>query len=182
MYTALYYALLYAGEGGIPISFKKVGKALQCHYTIRYVLFQSGEFNLISLVTLFNDSIFTRLSEIDYEGFLDTVSRRLQMFDYLNVFYNHNPINDYLGINYGLKTFWNVIYPNLYSGLTFSDASIFQSNLFKVSYGHGTYEEAVLNYHSDMLPLFGVLYINFGSISFVILTILGFIFSIIYRW
>ena len=113
---------------------------------------------------------------------MDLISRRLGYFDYMNVMFNKEPVNNYLGVTYGLKSFWNVIWPNLSSTLVFHDAGIFQANLFKVAYGHGTYQQAVDNYHSDMLPLFGVLYINFKSFSLLILFFLGYVSSLMFRW
>lgn len=149
---------------------------------LRYQLANSGDFNLSILFSQFSASYENILSQIDMKSIMDLISRRLGYFDYMNVMFNKEPVNNYLGVTYGLKSFWNVIWPNLSSTLVFHDAGIFQANLFKVAYGHGTYQQAVDNYHSDMLPLFGVLYINFKSFSLLILFFLGYVSSLMFRW
>lgn len=110
---------------------------------------------------------------------IDMISRRLSMFDYLNVFFNDLPSNYYLSTIYSLKMLWNVISPS-FLNLEFN-YNILPANLFKASYNYGTYSEVANNYHSDMLPLFGFLYINFGLASFLILFFIIFIIACVYK-
>ena len=108
-------------------------------------------------------------------NFFNSLSARISMLDYSHVLINQTPINDYLGIVYALKTFLNVILPSFVSNaLGIGDALVLQASLFQTAYGLKSYSEAVINYHSDMLPLFAYLYLNFGFMIALILIYLGF--------
>lgn len=136
--------------------------------------------NLVNNVTeLQATTIVDSIDFTDYTYTMDFVSRRLSMLDYLNVFFNEEPSRDYLSLEYSLKMLWNVISPAILN-LEFN-YKIFPANLFKASYGHGSYLEVVDNYHSDMLPMFGFLFINFGALSLLITFFIGFLFSIFFK-
>jgi len=144
--------------------------------------FAGDEFSLYHLISTFSENYERTLGDLDPIEFADFLFRRLSMFDYLNVFFNGEPSADYLGISYGLKLMWNSIWPAFISTYPeFQEAAVFPANLFKVSYGSGTYNEVLDNYHSDMLPLFGYLFINFGPFSLILLFLLGVLISLVYR-
>ena len=123
------------------------------------------------------EETFYRLDYINsLPNFLDVLSARISMLDYSHVLINATPTNDYLGIVYALKTFFNVIFPSFFSNiLGIGDAVVLQASLFQTAYGIKSYSESIVNYHSDMLPLFAYLYLNFGFVISLILIYLGFL-------
>ena len=144
---------------------------------ISYSLSRSGDFSYLQLMSTLYDVRHDIFGNLDVAQWFNVISRRLSMFDYLNVSFNGSTITDHLGLIYGLKTLWNIVTPSFVS---FDDAILFQANLFKVAYGHGTYLEAVGNYHSDMLPLFGSTYVIFGGLSLPIIGLFGYVSSRLY--
>ena len=148
-------------------------------HMVRVMLYTSDTgVNMSYIVNNYDDNLEAVFGQLDIKGVFDQISRRLSMFDYLNVYFNADPSQDYLGFIYTLKMAWNTIWPGFISdSISFSDVGVFPANLFKASYGYGTYEEVLLNYHSDMLPLFGWLYLNMGAFSFLVLFMFGYFFS-----
>ena len=108
---------------------------------------------------------------------VEMLSRRLSMLDYLYVCFNATPTGDQLGLVYQMKAIVNIIFP----GLPFEEAKYFSARLFKVAYGIADYRAIVDNYHTDMLPVFGWLFLNLGSISIVALFLFGTIVGFFYR-
>ena len=143
---------------------------------------QTQEFSLsVSEVKSFLDDDKISLMKISNPSeFLHLVSRRVSMFEYLNVMFTKKPEEkDYLTVGYGLKTVWNIVAPR--GELEYEDAKLFPANLFKAAYSdRWTYEEAQQNYHTDMLPLYGYLYVNLGVGSFLLLTYIGFVVGILF--
>ena len=117
-----------------------------------------------------------------FKDILNPISERLSMYDYSNIMFNYEPVNDYLGFTYGLKMVWNTIIPHyLLPSLYFEEAIVFPANLFKLAYGFGSYEQVIQHYHSDMLPLFGYLFMNMWFISLPVIFLIGFLFSYFYK-
>ena len=144
---------------------------------ISYSLSYSGDFSYLQLFSAFYDARHNIFSTLDVAQWFNVFSKRLSMFDYLNVSFNGSTITDHLGLIYGLKTLWNVFTPSF---LAFDDTILFQANLFKVAYGHGTYLDAVGNYHTDMLPLFGSTYVIFGGLSLPLIGLFGYVSARLY--
>lgn len=144
---------------------------------LSFELSKAGEFSNANLLNLIYEKRHIIWDSFDLQGFFNYFSRRISMFDYLNVLFNGETQTEHLGFLYGLKTLWNVITPSF---IGFDDALIFQANLFKVAYGPETYQEKLTSYHSDMLPFFGSSYAAFGGFSLVLVSVFGYIFSRIY--
>lgn len=132
--------------------------------------------------SLSSENIFENLLEtydrLDYistfSALFDAFSKRISMLDYMHVLVNKDPVNDYLGLTYAFKSFFNVLAPRFISDfIGFGDVIVLQANLFVVAYGLNSYAEVVESYHTDMLPLFGYLFLNFGFILSLIVIFFG---------
>ena len=140
-------------------------------------------------------NIFMNLEEVwlsldgvnTFDKLIDTMSARISMLDYMLVFTNKIPINDYLGFGYAFKTFLNVIFPSFISEfIGTKDAIVLQANVFFVAYGQDSYQEILESYHSDMLPLFGYFYLNFGfflsiAVLFIFFYFIFFLFNLSFK-
>ena len=142
-------------------------------------LTRAGDYSTFKLITGLWEAKDELSSNFDLGYWLNAFSRRISMFDYLNVFFNGTMVTDHLRFTYGFKSLWNVLMPSI---VGFNDAILFQSNLFQVACGHNTYEMALTNYHSDMLPLFGILYVNFSFFSLICISFFGYISARGYIW
>lgn len=112
---------------------------------------------------------------------VDDLSRRVSFFDYLNIFFHGELVNDYMSFSYTLKVISNIIFPS-FLGFSFPDAILLPSNLFKTAYGLQTYESNLINYHSDMVPIYGFLYANLWLVSLLVVFLIGISFAIIFRY
>lgn len=151
---------------------------------VRYLLqtFVDNDISLVAYLSVFNSV----LSNISIENFVDYANKIIvqsfAMLDYLNVLYNHEPVNDYLGFGYTFKALWNAVVPHyLLPSLYFDEASLLPARLFRLAYGQGSYDDLINHYHTDFLPLFGTLFVSMGYFSLPILMLLGLVTSYMYK-
>ena len=113
------------------------------------------------------------------ESLLVSISKRLSQFDYLAIMFNKEPIHpEYYSLGYTIKNIANQIMP----GLPYPDV-IHVARLFRVSYGVKTFYNAYNQYHTDMIPYFGHVFLMTGIFLFLpIIFLTGSIFSLIYSF
>tara|TARA_Y100000996_G_C22553491_1_gene654651 strand:+ start:1717 stop:2865 length:1149 start_codon:yes stop_codon:yes gene_type:complete len=148
---------------------------------IRYVLAGSLKGTEVSFTELWENK--DKLKQFSFGGDLFkeslpvSISRRLSQIDYLIIMFNQEPIHkEYFTLSYTLKNIANQILP----GMPYPNV-VHVARLFRVSYGHKTMSEVFDQYHTDMIPYFGNVYLMFGYILFLpIIFFTGVIFSSIY--
>ena len=127
--------------------------------------------------------IFDVFDSMNYFHLLDMLSQRLSMLDYLNVMFTQPPYFGFLGGGYATIMAVNTLIPSTLSSiLGIGEYTLFPANLFKVAYGFGSYQAAELNYHTDMLPLWGLIYVNMPMMSFLFTFLTGFFGSLLFKF
>tara|TARA_B100000242_G_scaffold184379_1_gene132499 strand:+ start:1152 stop:2630 length:1479 start_codon:yes stop_codon:yes gene_type:complete len=177
----LYFGLI-AILFSVPIYFLAYGirffKVISASYDVsitNYLLtkFSFSDLNYFITNTVGGDGNFISL--------MDNLSRRVSYFDYLNIFFHGEVVNQYMSLKYSLKVIFNSIFPR-FLGLNFSEAELFPSRLFKVAYGYENFMDNLYNYHTDHIPLYGFLYANFSLSAILIIFVTGVTIAIIYRF
>ena len=147
---------------------------------MRYVLAGSLKGTELSFTDVWENK--DKLEQFSYGGDLFkeslavSISRRLSLVDYLLVMFNEEPIyKDYFSLGYTIKNI-----ANLLPGMPYPDV-VHVARLFRVSYGKKTLSQVFDQYHTDMIPYFGNVYLMFGYILFLpIIFFTGATFSSIY--
>ena len=147
---------------------------------LRYVLAGSLKGTELSFTDVWENK--DKLEQFSYGGDLFkeslavSISRRLSLVDYLLVMFNEEPIyKDYFSLGYTIKNI-----ANLLPGMPYPDV-VHVARLFRVSYGKKTLSQVFDQYHTDMIPYFGNVYLMFGYILFLpIIFFTGATFSSIY--
>ena len=176
------YFMLIAALSSVPIYFLAYGLhlykflAASSDMTMsQYILKRFSFADLLSYTTA------TIGGEESLMGLVDNLSRRVSYFDYLNVFFHGEVINQYMSLQYTLKVIFNSIFPG-FLGLNIPEAEILPSRLFKVAYGYENFIDNLFNYHTDHLPLYGFLYTNFSLSALLVIFLTGGAIAIIYRF
>jgi hypothetical protein len=150
---------------------------------LRYVLSGTLRGTNVNISTVWenreNLKQFSYGGDLFKENLLISISKRLSQFDYLTVMFNKEPVYpEYYSLRYTIKNIANQIMP----GLPYPDV-IHVARLFRVSYGVKTFFNAYTQYHTDMIPYFGHVYLMAGAFLFLpIIFLTGILFSLVYSF